>query len=128
MTFKVFEDIDAWKKSRILCNDIYKITKNISDDNSLKDQMLRSSGSVMDNIAEGFDRGGKKEFIQFLFISKSSCSETRSQLYRALDREYINSKTHSLLYNQCIEISKMISGLIKYLKKTEIEDYKASNI
>lgn len=121
--FTKFEDIEAWKKARELCKLIYKITLNdsFSKDFSLKDQIRRSSGSVMDNIAEGFERGGKKEFIQFLYISKSSSAETKSQLYRSLDYEYINKEEFEACYEKCNECSKIIAGLINYLKSTEIK-------
>lgn len=88
MMINSFEDIIAWQKARELDKVIFNLIQNstIKSDFALKDQMLRSSGSIMDNIAEGFDRDGNKEFIHFLTISKGSCSELRSQLYRAMDR------------------------------------------
>ena len=87
-TFSSFEEIEAWKLSRVLANKIYKVSMDgsFSRDYKLKDQINGSSGSVMDNIAEGFERDGTREFIQFLAIAKGSIGETRSQLYRALDR------------------------------------------
>ncbi|NOQ28079.1 MAG: four helix bundle protein [Bacteroidales bacterium] len=121
--FTKFEEIEAWKKARELCVLIYKITlkDKFSKDFSLKDQIKRSSGSVMDNIAEGFERGEKKEFIQFLYISKSSSAETKSQLYRALDYEYINKEEFEICYEKCNECAKIIAGLINYLKSSEIK-------
>ncbi|MDA3952841.1 MAG: four helix bundle protein [Bacteroidales bacterium] len=121
--FTKFEEIEAWKRARELCKLIYKITlnANFSRDFSLKDQIRRSSGSVMDNIAEGFERGGKKEFIQFLYISKSSSAETKSKLYRALDYEYINKEEFESCYEKCNECSKILAGLINYLKSSEIK-------
>ena len=88
-TFQKFEDIIAWQKARLLCKYINSITEKekFSRDFKLISQIKGSSGSAMDNIAEGFERGGNKEFIQFLFISKGSAGETRSQLCRALDNE-----------------------------------------
>lgn len=87
-----FEDLQVWQSARDLSKAIYPSTQkeNLSKDYSLKDQMNRSAGSIMDNIAEGFDRGGKKELIQFPYIAKGSAAELRSQLYRALDRKYLN--------------------------------------
>ena len=88
-TFARFEDIGAWQKSRILCQHISRIISNsdLVKDYKLKDQINGSSGSFMDNIAEGFGRGGNAEFIQFLEISHASAFETQSQLYRVLDRK-----------------------------------------
>lgn len=91
-TINHFEELNIWKMSRILCSEIYNIiTKTeLKNDYKLKEQINGSSGSVMDNIAEGFGRNGNKEFRQFLSISKASCGETQSQLYRVLDRNYID--------------------------------------
>jgi len=86
-----FEDLEIWQKARIICNDIYKIgeSSKLKADYKLYNQINGSTGSIMDNIAEGFERNGNKEFNQFLSIAKASCGETRSQLYRILDRNYI---------------------------------------
>ena len=125
-TIKRFEDISAWQKAIELSKEIYAITKigRFSKDYELKGQILKASGSIMDNIAEGFERGGKGEFIQFLGIAKGSCGEVRSQLYRALDREYIDKEKFNELYNFSDEISKMIKGLITYLNGTTIRGQK----
>lgn len=90
-TVNKFEDLEIWKLSRMLCNDINKIanSSDLRTDYKLYSQIDGSSGSVMDNIAEGFERNGNRKFIQFLSISKASCGETRSQLYRVLDRNCI---------------------------------------
>ena len=122
-TFKRFEDIEAWQKVRILSQQINTITKypNFKDDPDLKKQIKRSSGSAMDNIAEGFERGGKKEFIQFLSISKGSIGETRSQLYRAFDQEFISKEQFDELFNLSEEISKMLEGLMSYLQRSDIK-------
>jgi len=121
-TFKRFEDIEAWQKSRILSQQVNIITKypNFRDDLDLKRQIKRSAGSIMDNIAEGFERGGKKEFIQFLSISKGSAGEIRSQFYRSLDQEFITKEQFEELYNLAEEIGKMIEGLMSYLRGSDL--------
>ncbi len=125
-TIEKFEDLEVWKKARELCKQIFKYTQRneFSKDFALKNQIKDSSGSVMDNIAEGFERGGKKEFIQFLFIAKSSLAETKSQLYRTLDHEYITEEEFKDTYNECNDIAKMLMGLIKYLQKSEYKGIK----
>ena len=87
MTIKRFADLEVWKNARELCKKIKTISDStaLGKDFSLKDQILRSSGSCMDNIAEGFERDGNKEFINFLYISKGSIGETRSQVHRTFD-------------------------------------------
>ena len=91
-TINRFEDIEAWQHAERLEREIFKLTLEgeFAKDFSLKDQIRRSTGSVMDNIAEGFERSGNREFIQFLSISKGSCGEVQSQLYRALDQSYLS--------------------------------------
>ena len=125
-TFKKFEDIESWKRSRDLDKKLFSLIKNsaLLKDYSLKDQMLRSSGSIMDNIAEGFERGGKAEFIHFLSISKGSCGELRSQLYRAFDRNYFSENDFNNLKTEAIEISSIIQGLMTYLINSDIKGSK----
>jgi four helix bundle protein len=86
MSFKRFEEIPVWQKARQFCKDIFQLTlkEGFRTSYKLRDQILASSGSIMDNIAEGYERDGNKELCQFLFIAKGSCGEARSQLYRAL--------------------------------------------
>lgn len=121
-----FEDLQVWQKAREFAKHINEISRKdpFSKDYSLKDQINRSSGSVMDNIAEGFERGSKKEFIQFLFIAKGSCGETRSQLYRALDKNHIETKEFDSLKDEALIISKQLSGFISYLNSSEIKGQK----
>jgi four helix bundle protein len=125
-TFKSFEDIEAWQRARELCTSIYKLTLvgNFSKDYSLKNQINRSAGSTMDNIAEGFERGGNREFIQFLAISRGSIGEVRSQLYRAKDRYYTNDENFNLLFEKAIVISKLITSLMKYLQQRDFKGMK----
>ena len=123
---KRFEDLEIWKLGRELCRDIYKITNYelFNKDFRFKEQIRASSGSIMDNIAEGFERNGNKEFIQFLYIAKGSCGETRSQLYRVLDNQYITVEEFDMIYNKTLQLSKSISGFIQYLKKSSITGHK----
>src|SRR5688572_1972354 len=127
-TIKRFEDFDVWKKSRDFADKIFTLsnTGTFANDYSLKNQINASAGSIMDNIAEGFERGGTKEFIQFLYYSKGSCGEARSQLYRARDRNYITSENFDELFSEAEEISKMLSGLTTYLQTSDIKGIKFS--
>lgn len=121
-----FEDMEVWQKARKLCNTIYPLTTNGSfeKDFKLRDQINGSSGSIMDNIAEGYERDGKLEFRQFLSIAKGSCGEVRSQLYRALDRNHITSEEFNTLKQQTEEISKQLKGFINYLNASEFKGVK----
>ena len=125
-TVKQFEDLEIWKLSRILCDDINTVANNteLRRDYKLYNQIDGSSGSVMDNIAEGFERNGNREFIQFLSIAKASCGETRSQLYRVLDRNYISNEEFNKLREQAMILSRMIGGFINYLKKSDLKGSK----
>jgi len=124
-----FEDLEVWQLARELCKIVYSLTKKnpFCKDFELVRQIRKSSGSIMDNIAEGYERDGNKEFIQFLSISKSSCGEVRSQSYRALDQSYISKEEFEELYNKASSISKMLSGFINYLRKSEINGIKYKN-
>jgi len=115
MKFNRFEDIIAWQEAKELTFNIYDAFRIIKDF-SFRDQIQRASVSIMNNIAEGFERSGDKEFKKFLYIAKGSCGEVRSMLYLALELKYINQEKFDLIYNQSYKISRVISGLIKALK------------
>lgn len=124
--FTKFEDMEVWRQARELSKNIYAITnqEKFNNDFALIRQIRRSSGSVMDNIAEGFGRGGNKEFIRFLMISMGSAFELKSQLYRAIDQKYITDDEFRKLYSLADHICKMINGLSSYLKKSNLKGSK----
>jgi four helix bundle protein len=124
--FSDFEDIEAWKKARLVLKEIYKITKRreFYNDRPMREQIRDSALSVMNNIAEGNDRGGSREFAQFLSVARGSAGETRSMLYAAHDQEYITEKEFSSTFGKLKEISKMLNSLIRYLKNTENTGHK----
>jgi four helix bundle protein len=119
MRIERFEDIEAWKEARKLVNMIYDISdkENFSKDFGLKNQIRNASVSVMSNIAEGFDRGTNREFIQFLIVGRASASEVKSQLYVALDRSYIDPEKFGQIYDQISKVISLIDGFIRYLRK-----------
>jgi four helix bundle protein len=120
-TVKAFEDLEIWQIAREFSKVIYEITsrESLSKDFSFKNQIRGSSGSMMDNVAEGFERGGKKEFVQFLVIAKGSAGEARSQLSRALDQNYITEEEFISAKEMVIGFSSRTQRLIEYLNKTE---------
>ena len=126
-TITRFEDLDIWKEARKLSKEIYLITLNNSDfknDFRFRDQIRASSGSIMDNIAEGFERNGNLEFRQFLSIAKGSAGEVRSQLYRALDFNYITQEVFDVLKTDSENLSGKINNFITYLNKKEFKGTK----
>ena len=125
-TIEKFEDLKVWQKARVLCIEVHTLTRmgNFSKDFELRNQINRSSGSIMDNIAEGFGRKGNMEFINFLTYSGGSNSECKSQLYRAYDRKYITEEKREELALLSDEIGKMLSGFISYLGESEIKGIK----
>ena len=126
MTVQRLEDLEIWKNARELCKIIrsMSVTGTLEKDYSLKDQILRSSGSCMDNIAEGYERDGKKEFLQFLYIAKGSLGETRSQVYRCFDARHLTDDQYSTLLNDCLNLSAQIKKFINYLSNSEFEGHK----
>lgn len=114
MKIEKFEDIISWQKSKELTICVYKIFAD-SKDFGFRDQIRRASVSVMNNIAEGFERKTNNEFKQFLFIAKGSCAEVRSMLYLAVELDKISRQDFDKSYNLSVEISRMISGFIKKL-------------
>ena len=118
--FKSFEEIISWQKARQFNKRIYEITdnQNFKKDFDLVRQIRRASISISSNIAEGFERNTDKEFIHFLYIAKASAGEVRSQLYLALDLNYIEKTEFEELFNDVSDVSKLISGFIKYLNKS----------
>ena len=115
--FKSFEEITSWQKSRVFTKQIYEITENsrCKKDIDFVRQIRRASLSITSNIAEGFERNTDKEFVYFLYIAKASAGEVRSQLYLAFDLEYITKNEFDSLSESISEISKLLSGFIKYL-------------
>lgn len=123
---KSFEELDVWKKARELVNFVYRVTKSkeFIKDYGLIDQIRRASVSVMSNIAEGFERGSNTEFLQYLFIAKGSAGEVRTQLYIALDQEYVSQEEFEKGKSLCVNVSGQLSGLIQYLKSSKFKGEK----
>lgn len=124
--FQRFEDIDAWQKARELTKAIYALSNDgqFARDFGLRDQIRRASVSIMSNIAEGFGRGGNKEFMQFLSTAKGSASEVQAQLYVALDAGYINQDQFQKLYSETEATARMIAGLLRYLQNSDFKGAK----
>lgn len=125
-TIKKFEDLEIWQEARKLSKEIILISKNseLKNDFRFKEQVKSSAGSVMDNIAEGFERDGNLEFRQFLSIAKGSAGETRSQVYRLYDSEYISESTCEKLTSEYEHLSKRIASFISYLNKKDFQGIK----
>jgi four helix bundle protein len=120
MQVKNFEDLEIWKEARVLTRRIYQLTiePKFSKDFTLRDQIRRATVSIMSNIAEGFERGGNQEFIQFLYGAKASCGEVRAQLDVAVDQSYFAQRDCEELTKSFRRLSIMISNLIDYLKRS----------
>ena len=121
-----FEDLEAWKIAREITRTVYGVSRNerFARDFGLRDQICRSSVSIMSNIAEGFERDGDKEFANFLSIAKGSAGDTRSLLYVALDQNYISESEFNSILGRLIENSRVISGLSNYLRQSELKGLK----
>jgi four helix bundle protein len=125
-TLSYFEELAIWQQARQYNREIFKISnsEDFGKDYRMKSQIRAAAGSIMDNIAEGFEREGNKEFIQFLYIAKGSCGETRSQLYRALDYGYMDENIFNTLKEDSFSLSKSIANFIQYLKNSEHKGHK----
>jgi len=118
VNYKRFEDLPCWIKARELCLTVHGLTKEgpLAKDFTLRNQLWGAAGSVMDNIAEGYDDGSTAEFVRFLAYSQRSCSEVQSQLYRSLDCRYISQGQFQTTYDLASECRKQIKGFRKYLR------------
>jgi four helix bundle protein len=125
-TIERFEDLEAWKLARELTGLVYACSGNgnFGREFALRDQIGRASISIVSNIAEGFERDGDKEFIQFLSMAQGSCGEVRAQLYLALDQQYISEALFKELTTKAIQLSRVISGLIRYLRQSQLSGKK----
>ena len=125
-TLRRFEEIEAWQRARELTREVYRCSKvgAFARDFALRDQIRRAAVSVMSNIAEGFERGGTAEFAQFLAVSKGSAGEVESQLYVALDQEYISEEQFRSLKKTAVSTKRLIAGLMIYLRASGIRGAK----
>ena len=123
---KSFKELHIYQRARELTNAVYALTRegDFSYDRGLVDQVRRVAVSIMSNVAEGFERGGTKEFAQFLSVAKGSSGEVRSQLYVALDQDYIQGEAFEHLFRLTTETSRMIAGLMSYLRKSKLKGSK----
>jgi four helix bundle protein len=113
-----FEDVESWKESRLLVRDVYK-RLTLCKDLGFKNQMQRAAISIMSNIAEGFDRGSNKEFVQFLVIARGSVSEVKSQAYAGLDIGYLDEEVFMAITDRCTKIINLLNGFIRFLKNSD---------
>lgn len=121
-----FEEIEAWRQAREATRLIYEISARgeFAKDFALTNQIRRATISVMSNIAEGFERQGNREFLNFLSIAKGSCAEVRAQLYVALDQRYVTEDEFHEVYSRVDETGRLIGGFMRYLKSTEMRGSK----
>jgi four helix bundle protein len=125
-TFKRFEEIQAWQRARELTREVYEVTRQgaFAKGYGLRDQIRKSAVSVMSNIAEGFERGGRREFLQFLAVAKGSAGELTSQLYVAMDQSYLTRESFEQLHKDADDAGRLIGGLMNYLQRTRIQGLK----
>ena len=125
-TIEKFEDIEAWKLARRVTQVIYEVSSvgSFAKDYALCNQIRRASISILSNIAEGFERSGTKEFLNFLAIAKGSCGEVRAQLYVALDQQYVDEIKFHEISQKLLETSRVIAGFMRYLQQTELRGNK----
>ena len=121
-----FEDIEAWRSARVVTRMVYDASngERFCRDFALCNQIRRASISIISNIAEGFERGGNKEFVQFLAVAKGSCGEVRAQMYVALDQGYVDEARFKEIVDKLNETSRMIAGFIKYLQQSDLRGAK----
>ncbi|MFM2363129.1 MAG: hypothetical protein RLZZ316_2031 [Bacteroidota bacterium] len=125
-TYTRFEELEIWQESRRLSLQVFNMTAtgNVGKDFRFRDQIRSAAGSVMDNIAEGFERSSRLEFVNFLSFSKGSCGEVRSQIYRAIDQQYFTEEPSKILLNDYEKLAAKIAGFIAYLNKSAISGQK----
>ena len=130
-TIERFEDLEAWKRARSFAKLIHEVSNDgdFGRDFALRGQIRKAAISIVSNIAEGFERDGDKEFLQYLFVAKGSCGEVRAQLYLALDYQYLTEDEFLRLKTKALELNRIISGLIKYLRQSSLtgKKYKGRN-
>ena len=129
-TLTKFEQLKVWQDARKFDQKLFSIIQSADDkkDGFLKNHILKTSGSIMDNIAEGFEREGNKEFIQFLSYSKGSAGELRSQLYRAMDHNMISSRNFQDLEGPLLSLSQQLSNFMNYLKNSSLRGNKFNEV
>ncbi len=118
MRIERFEDVESWKEARLLVRDVYKLLSTCKDF-GFKDQMQRAAVSIMSNIAEGFDRGSNREFIQFLVIARGSVSEVKSLAYAGLDIDYVDANAFKTIVDRCTKLINLLNGFIRFLKNSD---------
>lgn len=120
MKIERFEDIQSWQEARVLTQMVYAVSAKgrFAQDRRLASQIQAAAGSVMNNIAEGFDAQSDKEFIRFLIYARRSATEVQSELYIALDQQYITDEEFAAIYEKATEAKKLINGFIRYLRQS----------